>query len=116
MNTSLKQIGQKWLIWMAKNPKKFYAYSMVFLAISFMSSLLQGIFFPSETIFRIKPPVLYSQNQTTKNQTISQEKDMEKIVNELKALKIKRDRNALQKQDSLRIEYLYNQYQQLKNK
>ncbi|MCC2590386.1 hypothetical protein [Chryseobacterium sp. MFBS3-17] len=114
MNTSLKQIGQKWLIWMTKNPKKFYVSCVIFLSVSFLASMIQGIFFPSETIFRIKPPILYSQNQPTKKQTISQEKDMEKIVNELKGLKIKRDRNALQKQDSLRIEYLYNQYQQLK--
>ena len=40
---------------------------------------------------------------------------MEKIVNELKILKAKRDQKALLKEDSLRIEYLYNQYQQLKN-
>jgi hypothetical protein len=40
---------------------------------------------------------------------------MEKIVTELQALKVKRDHDALQKKDSLRIEYLYNQYQELKN-
>lgn len=40
---------------------------------------------------------------------------MEKIVKELEILKVKRDRHALQKEDSLRIEYLFNQYQQLKN-
>ena len=38
----------------------------------------------------------------------------EKIVEELKILKVKRDERQLQKQDSLRIEYLFNQYQQLK--
>jgi hypothetical protein len=40
---------------------------------------------------------------------------MEKIVNELKTLKVKRDQNALKKEDSLRIDYLFNQYQKLKN-
>ncbi|MCB4235773.1 hypothetical protein LDL59_13655 [Kaistella anthropi] len=45
----------------------------------------------------------------------NQEKEMEKIVNELQTLKLKRDRKELQKEDSLRIEYLYNQYQELKN-
>lgn len=40
---------------------------------------------------------------------------MEKIVNELKLLKVKRDRNELQKEDSLRIEYLFDQFQKLKN-
>ena len=40
---------------------------------------------------------------------------MEKIVNELKLLKVKRDHQELQKEDSLRIEYLFNQFQKLKN-
>jgi hypothetical protein len=40
---------------------------------------------------------------------------MEKIVGELKLLKTKRDGNALQKEDSLRIEFLFNRYQQLKD-
>ena len=40
---------------------------------------------------------------------------MEKIVTELKSLKVKRDSHALQKEDSLRIEYLFNQFQKLKN-
>jgi hypothetical protein len=40
---------------------------------------------------------------------------MENIVEELKILKLKRDRNELRKEDSMRIEYLYSQYQKLKN-
>lgn len=88
---------------------------MIFLAVSFIASMIQGVFFPSKTIFKIKPPMLYSQNQTIKNSDRNNEKAMEKIVKELESLKVKRDQNALQKEDSLRIEYLYNQYQQLKN-
>ncbi|AIL45443.1 hypothetical protein BD94_1668 [Elizabethkingia anophelis NUHP1] len=49
------------------------------------------------------------------NPNINNEKEMKKIVEELKILKVKRDERQLQKQDSLRIEYLFNQYQQLKN-
>ena len=88
---------------------------MVFLSVSFIGSLIQGIFFPSDTAFKIKPPILYSKNKIEQNTTKNNEKEMEKIVNELKSLKAKRDRHALQKEDSLRIEYLFNQYQQLKN-
>ena len=77
--------------------------------------MIQGIFFPSETAFKIKPPVLYSKSNTSQNTTLNNEKEMEKIVNELKTLKVKRDQNDLQKKDSLRIEYLYNQYQQLQH-
>ena len=115
MNALIKQTGQKWLNRATQNPKKFFTYSMVFLSVSFIGSLIQGIFFPSDTAFKIKPPILYSKNKIEQNTTKNNEKEMEKIVNELKSLKAKRDRNALQKEDSLRIEYLFNQYQQLKN-
>lgn len=115
MNALIKQTGQKWLNRATQNPKKFFTYSMVFLSVSFIGSLIQGIFFPSDNAFKIKPPVLYSKSGTAQNTNAGNEKEMEKIVTELKALKVKRDRHALQKEDSLRIEYLFNQYQQLKN-
>ena len=115
MNTILKQTGQKWIQWAAQNPKKFFTYSMILLSVSFIASLIQGIFFPSETVFKIRPPVLYSKSKTSQNLPVNNDKEMEKIVNELKTLKVKRDQNSLKKEDSLRIDYLFNQYQKLKN-
>ena len=115
MNTTIKQKGQRWLQWAVQNPKKFFIYSMILLSVSFIASLIQGIFFPSETAFKIRPPVLYSKSKTTQNLTANNDKEMEKIVTELKTLKVKRDQNALKKDDSLRIDYLFNQYQKLKN-
>ena len=115
METTLKQKGQKWLQWAVHNPKKFFTYSMILLSVSFIGSLIQGIFFPSETAFKIRPPVLYSKSKTAQNLTVNNDKEMEEIVNELKTLKVKRDQNALKKEDSLRIDYLFNQYQKLKN-
>ena len=115
MNAFFKQTGQRWLFWIVNNPKKFFTYSMVFLSLSFIGSLIQGIFYPSENAFKIKPPILYSKNQTTQTAFVNNDKEMEKIVNELKLLKVKRDRNELQKEDSLRIEYLFDQFQKLKN-
>ncbi len=114
MNIPLKQTGQKWLNWATRNPKKFFTYSMLFLSVSFIGSLFQGIFFPSDNAFKIKPPILYSKSKLEQNSTANNEKEMEKIVNELKLLKMKRDRKELKKEDSLRIEYLFNQYQKLK--
>ena len=114
MNTTLKLKGQKLLQWVVQNPKKFFTYSMILLLVSFIGSLIQGIFFPSETAFKIRPPVLYSKSKTNQNLSVNNEKEMEKIVNELKSLKVKRDQNALEKEDSLRIDYLFNQYQKLK--
>ena len=88
---------------------------MVFLSVSFIGSLIQGIFFPSDNAFKIKPPILYSKSKMEQNATVNNEKELEKIVNELKSLKVKSDRKQLQKEDSLRIDYLFNQYQKLRN-
>ena len=115
MNAFFKQTGHRWLTWIVNNPKMFFTYSMVFLSLSFIGSLIQGIFFPSENAFKIKPPILYSKSQTTQTTSVNNDKEMEKIVNVLKLLKVKRDRNELQKEDSLRIEYLFDQFQKLKN-
>lgn len=115
MNATLKKTGQKLLTGIVKSPKRFFTYSMIVLSLSFIGSLIQGIFFPCETTFTIKPPVLYSGNGIRQNTSFDHDKEMEKIVNELKFLRAKRDRNALQKADSLRIEFLFNRYQYLKN-
>ncbi len=115
MNAFIKQTGQRWLAGAVKNPKRLYMYSMILLLVSFTGSLIQGIFFPSDTSFKIKPPVLYSNKVVSQNPISVQHKEMEKIVGELKLLKTKRDGNALQKEDSLRIEFLFNRYQQLKD-
>ena len=115
MNTTLKQTGQKWLNWASQHPKKFFTYSMVFLSVSFIGSLIQGIFFFFFYAFKIKPPILFSKSKMEQNTSVNNEKEMAKIVNELKSLKVKSDHRELQKEDSLRIDYLFNQYQKLKN-
>lgn len=115
MKTFIKNTGQKWLGWSVKNPKKFFTYSMVFLSLSFLISILQGIFFPVDLTFKIKPPILYSKSSVDQNIQTKNSKEMEKIVGELQLLKVKRDRGQLLNEDSLRIEYLFNRYQNFKN-
>ncbi|WPO84651.1 hypothetical protein SD427_18810 (plasmid) [Chryseobacterium sp. JJR-5R] len=115
MAKPLKLKDRKWFSWIVNNPKKVYLYSMIFLSVSYIGSLIQGIFFPSETNFKITTPVLYSKSQVVQNKSSHNGKEMEKIVKELETLKIKRDRKALEKKDSLRIDYLFNQYEKLKN-
>lgn len=115
MANSFKIKNWKWFSWIVNNPKKVYLYAMVFLTISYIGSLIQGIFFPSDTNFKITPPVLYSKSQVIQDKSSHNAKEMEKIVKELETLKIKRDRKALEKKDSLRIDYLFNQYEKLKN-
>lgn len=115
MNAFVKKNGQKWLGSVVRNPKRFFTYSMVFLSVSFIISIVQGVFFPSDMTFKIKPPVIYSKSSIAQNTLGNNQKEMEKIVTELQSLKVKRDRQNLRKEDSLRIEYLFNQYQKLKN-
>ena len=115
MSTFFKQTTRKGLDWAVKNPKKFFICSMLFLSVSFVGSMIQGIFFPMENTFKIKPPVLYSKSSNSPHTVENNDKEMEKIVNELKTLKAKRNHQTLQREDSLRIEYLFNQYQKLKN-
>lgn len=115
MKTFFKNTGKKWMGWSVANPKKFFMYSMIFLSVSFLLSILQGIFFPSDMTFKIKPPILYSKSSVAQNNQTKNSKEMEKIVGELQLLKAKRDRGELLKEDSLRIEYLFNQYQKFKN-
>ncbi|MFL9835789.1 hypothetical protein [Chryseobacterium terrae] len=115
MKTFIKNTGKKLVGWSVENPKKFFTYSMVFLSLSFLISILQGIFFPSDMTFKINPPILYSKSSVAQNNQAKNSKEMEKIVGELQLLKAKRDRGELLKVDSLRIEYLFNQYQNFKN-
>lgn len=115
MKAYIQNTAKKWLGWSVENPKKFFTYSMIFLSVSFLISILQGIFFPSDMTFKIKPPILYSKSSVTQNNQTKNSKEMEKIVGELQLLKAKRDRGELLKLDSLRIEYLFNQYQNFKN-
>ncbi len=115
METILKRKGQKWLQWAVQHPQKFFLYSMIILSVSFIGSLIQGVFFPSDNTFKITPPLLYSNRKASQNLTANDDKEMKKIVTEMKSLKVKRDHNALQKSDSLRIDYLFNQYQKLKD-
>lgn len=114
MKILFKETWRKGFRWIVNHPKKFFAYSMIFLSLSFVGSLIQGIFFPSDSTFKIRPPLLYSNSQMAETTGVNNEKEMRKIVEELKLLKEKRDRKELQKRDSVRIEYLFNQYQQLK--
>ena len=115
METILKRKGQKWLQWAVQHPQKFFLYSMIILSVSFIGSLIQGVFFPSDNTFKITPPLLYSNRKASQNLTANDDKEMKKIVTEMKSLKVKRDQNALQKADSIRIDYLFNQYQKLKD-
>lgn len=60
-------------------------------------------------------PILYTKSDEAINQYTNKEKRLESIVEELKGLQIKREAGTLSSGDSLRVEFLYHQYQSLKN-
>jgi hypothetical protein len=115
MNLLLKRLAKRGLQSAVQNPKKFFAWAMVLLSVSLIASLVQGIFFPSETVFKIRPPIVFSKSRKSDNIPARDDTEMQKIVSEMKVLKTKRDESNLDKKDSLRIDYLFDQYQKLKN-
>ena len=100
--------------WVMKHPKRVYKSVMVILVISFGFIFIQYYFFTPKIVTN-NFPNLYSQSDEVKSNLDKNDDKMEKIVKELQQLKHKREVGPLAKSDSIRIEYLYNQYQSLKN-
>lgn len=122
MNIISKISQQRWFIWIVNNPKKVYMYSMIFLTASFIISMTYSILTYSansnNSNLIVTSSVPYAKSNENEINTIKMKQNtvkMEKIVNELKMFKEKNDRQLLTKEDSVRIDYLYNQYQNLKN-
>ncbi|MGC4128577.1 MAG: hypothetical protein QM564_03260 [Bergeyella sp.] len=105
--------------WIFAHPKEFYKYSLALIFVCFTFSVIKFIFFPPSPTKGIEMPMVFSKseekiaNQKKKNR--QREAKMTVIVNELQTLKTKRENGGLSQSDSLRIEYLYNQYQNLQN-
>ena len=101
--------------WIYQHPKKVYRYVMVTLVISFGLIFIQYHFFTPKLSIGNRIPTMYSQSDQVKADMDKHDKKIEVIVNEMQSLKKKRESGPLSKNDSLRIEYLFNQYQNLKN-
>ena len=113
MNLKIKL--QNGIVWIKQHPIQVFRYSIILLILSFGVSLLQYFFSPNQSVFVAPIPSMYSKSENKKQELDSREAQMEKIVKELQEFKAKREKGVLQKSDSLRIDYLFNQYQQLKN-
>lgn len=101
--------------WIYKHPKKVYRYVMVVLVISFGLIFIQYYFFTPKLLTGNKIPTMYSKSDQMKADMDKSDEKMNVIVTELQSLKKKRENGPLSKNDSLRIEYLFNQYQTVKN-
>jgi len=104
--------------WIVTNPKKFYFYAMILLVVSFVANTIFDIY-AYKTENR-KPqfivPSLYRGTDAVASEYENRLKEMETIAQELAEFKSKHKQGtAFTPADSLRIEYLYEQYQTLKN-
>lgn len=106
--------------WAEKRPKQIYIIGCCLLVASFGYNLINDIFFPAQ-----EEEISFFSSQNYKNTPSKLDKikgdrylienKMEKIVRELEMFQVKYQAQKLNKKDSLRIEFLYNQYTQLKN-
>ncbi|MDN3607233.1 hypothetical protein [Kaistella yonginensis] len=102
--------------WVMKHPKESYKYVMILLLISFAFSFIQYFFFKPKVAKSLIFPEMYSKSDKTKSDIDQKDQKAETIIKELESYKTKRESGEpLTKNDSLRIEYLFNQYQNLKN-
>ncbi|SEG06825.1 hypothetical protein SAMN05421847_1441 [Halpernia humi] len=101
--------------WIYQHPKKVYRYVMVTLVISFGLIFIQYHFFTPKLSIGNKIPTMYSESDQIKADMNKSDQKIDVIVKELQSLKKRRESGPLSKNDSLRIEYLFNQYQNLKN-
>ena len=89
-------------------PKKILICSLVLLVLSGIFAVVREIYFPPKvTLTSI--PNFYTQSDKEK------EKRLEKVMKELHSFQEKEKMKSLTKNDSMRIEYLYNEYKKLKN-
>lgn len=115
MIDKIKKQYNEIIVWLKANPKAFFKYSLIILIASFCISLLQFFLFPSKEIYTIQVPPLYSKSSNIKQSEIIKEEKMGKIVRELQKYKEKKDNGKLNQSDSIRIDYLFNEYQKIKN-
>lgn len=102
--------------WLFKHPKQFFRYGVTIILLSLAISFIQFFFFPSSVsvVKKTNLPSMLEKSDKVKEEYAKKENSMEAIVKELEELSIKRNKKLLNKEDSLRIEYLFNQYQKLK--
>ena len=101
--------------WIMKHPKQVYKNVMLVLFLSFVLIFVQYFFFKPTVKVSNNIPSYYSKSELVKSIIDHKEQKMEEVSKELQQLNGKRENGLLSKNDSLRIEYLFHQYQNLKN-
>jgi hypothetical protein len=84
------------------------------LVLSGIFAIVREIYFPPKvTLTSI--PNFYTQSDKEKEKFHLKEARLEKVMKELHSFQEKEKMKSLTKNDSMRIEYLYNEYKKLKN-
>mgnify|MGYP003691319891 CR=1 FL=1 len=95
-------------------PKKILFCFLVFLVLSGIFAIVREIYFPPKITFT-NIPNFYTQSDKEKEKIHLKEARLEKVMKELHSFQEKEKMKSLTKNDSMRIEYLYNEYKKLKN-
>ncbi len=111
MINKAKQIWE----WLQKHPKLVYTYSSILLILSLGVFIVEVFFITPKTNTGKMIPLMFGSdqyiNEHKKKEKVKQQK-LEQVIKELEAFQVK---ETLEKRDSIRIEYLLNQYNTLKN-
>lgn len=113
MNFLIRKISQ-WK-WAKENPKKTYIYAMVLFVSLFVINFILEIFVFEQPKKSTLFPMLYTKSDKVIQQQKDKDEQLKIIHEELKGLQFKRENGLLNTNDSLRIEFLYEKYQTLRN-
>lgn len=101
--------------WATQNPKKVYIYAWTIIILSIFINIVVESFIPKKVDNNFFMPTLFNESEKKILEYKSLQLQKEKILKEFEQLKQKRDKIGLNKNDSLRVEYLYNEYNKLNN-
>lgn len=95
-----------------RRPKKILYFFLGFLLLSSVFAIVKEIYFPPQTTFT-SIPMIYAESDKEKAKFQLKEAELEKVMKEI--YQFQQKQVGLTKSDSVRIEYLYNEYKKLKN-
>ncbi len=115
MHFKFKRQYLKILAKLNQNPKNSFKWMMIIGIVSMVWFAFSYFYFPHNKLNRLPSPPAVTSSKPAQKPAPEKPEQIRKIVEELKALKEKRETSMLTKEDTLRIKYLYNQYKTLTN-
>lgn len=110
MKDKIEQI----ICWFKERPKKVFISFMAISILSLIISMIAEIYFPPNPSL-VSLPKFYAESELKKEEMSKNEEKINKIMQEVENINKKIENGTISKKDSMRIEYLYEQYKTLKN-